>query len=155
MFFRQNNDSFVTSYKSIYPILLFVLVLSGCLSTQNEQSLLETGKIMQAIITECTHEELTRANAVEQMECIDNGERQAAYEMNYDSMWILEQSFEADHISAVEYEEGKIDQEAYITAIQKNWTDALRIDEEVRAKSRREPIKHAKTHLQDLEVMSG
>jgi hypothetical protein len=126
--------------KSIPTILIALAwaatALSGCASTQQaEEELSEAGKRMQAAMKECTKEELTRENAVEQIDCVNKAKIQAGFESHSPYMWNFEQDIVADRASAIEYAEGKIDKETYIDALEKHWADALRFDKEERIKS--------------------
>ena len=89
---------------------------------------------MQAAMKECAKEELTRANAVEQIDCINKAKIQAGYESKNEYMWNIEEDTIADRTSAIEYAEGKIDKDAYIEALDKHWEKALKVDKEERAK---------------------
>ena len=121
--------------KRIFILAITAVVLSGCAFTQqDEEDLSEAGKRMQAAMKECIKEGLTKENAVEQIDCINNAKIQAGYEINYPYMWNIEQDIVADRASAIQYAEGKIDKATYMAALDKHWADALRVDEEERDK---------------------
>jgi hypothetical protein len=100
---------------------------------------------MQAATKTCIKEELTRENAVEQIDCINKAKVQAGYESRVPAvMQIIEQDILADRASAIEYAEGRISKAAYVAALAEHWAEALRVgDEEDRAINSEQPITHA------------
>jgi len=104
-------------------ICLSIISLSAC--QQIQQQNVEADQRMMAASAVCREGELTRKNALERRDCIDNAKRQWDSEVNYAYTWIVEQNIAADRESAVEYSEGEISKEKYNTAIQKHQADAM------------------------------
>ena len=130
--------------KRTFILAIASVMLWGCASAQQDgEDLSEAGKRMHAAFKRCTKEELSRENAVEQIDCMGKAEIQAGYESYQEDtpdieeeVYIqnLEQDLMADRASAFEYAEGKIDKESYIAAIKKHWADTLKVDKKERAK---------------------
>jgi LPS sulfotransferase NodH len=137
----------------IFILGIIAAGLSACQQQVQHGNLIEAGQKMQAAMKACIKEELTRENAVEQIDCIAKVKMAAGYAIHNPYMWNLEEDIVADRASAIQYADGKISRCAYIKALEEHWAEALKFDEEERAKSRGVPLIKAEVHLQDLGMI--
>jgi hypothetical protein len=103
---------------------------------------------MEAAMDICLRENLTRENVMQQVFCVNNARRRAAYEIHNPYVWNVERSLVADYQSALQYANGEISREKFFDDTDKHWKDAIRIDEEQRAKDYYLPVESRDARLQ-------